>query len=275
MNTRRETLNAALTVAAALTIAVAAGCIAHTNEHTGPTPPPDAIGVSDEALGITSISEPNRPDNTPATAPTPGPAWNTGDNVEQPGITAPDGHLELDDPWDQPDGFELPTPTLPDGFGVPDITPIEHPDINTSAPGIDRDAHPDTELSRIVRIIDGDTFVIDGDIRVRLIGIDTPEMGFGGGTPECYAHEATVRAEQLAPIGAPVRLTYDAGRYDRYGRTLAYVHVNGVDINETLLAEGYATTMRIPPNTTRADRFAELEAAAAASGAGGWSACNW
>jgi micrococcal nuclease len=123
----------------------------------------------------------------------------------------------------------------------------------------------------VTHITDGDTFRA-GDERIRLIGIDTPEVAQG---PECFGEEATAALERLVPVGTEVRLVTDVEPTDLYDRTLAYVHraSDDVDVGRALLAEGVARVLEVPPNTTRAATYAAESAAARAEGRGLWSAC--
>ncbi len=101
---------------------------------------------------------------------------------------------------------------------------------------------------RIVRIVDGDTLHLDvvdsmkPVTKVRLIGIDAPEMGGGGDGPMYFAHEATTFARRVAlDQQVTVYLDQQAGSRDRYGRLLAYILLpDGRFLNEELLVEGFA-----------------------------------
>jgi len=91
----------------------------------------------------------------------------------------------------------------------------------------------------VTRVVDGDTVHVDvsgRDERVRLIGIDTPEVG------QCDAAKATTLAHRLAQ-GRAVKLVGDPTQAtrDRYGRLLAYVDLpSGRDLGYQELARGYA-----------------------------------
>ncbi|MBU6201481.1 MAG: thermonuclease family protein [Acidobacteria bacterium] len=142
------------------------------------------------------------------------------------------------------------------------------------------DAAP-TGSARVERIIDGDTVVVRigrGTERVRLIGIDAPEVAKRGEPGECFGDEATRILADLAPPGGTVVLERDAEARDVYGRLLAYVSVQdggrSVLVNRELLARGAARILRIEPNTARAAEFDAVAAAARASGAGLWGACG-
>lgn len=98
-------------------------------------------------------------------------------------------------------------------------------------------ARPGT--TSVQRVVDGDTIVLAGGTRVRLVQIDSPELGSG----ECYSRKASAELRRLLPAGAPVRLEADArlDRVDRYGRLLRYVHRGSVDVNVELVRRGAAT----------------------------------
>jgi micrococcal nuclease len=136
-------------------------------------------------------------------------------------------------------------------------------------PELERDL-PSGDDAAVVRIVDGDTLVVDDDERVRLIGIDAPEVRQG----ECYANEASRHLEQLLPPGTAVRLAYDAERHDRYGRTLAYVYrqEDGLHANLAMARDGFALQLTIPPNVAHADEMSEAVAEARAGARGLWGA---
>lgn len=92
-------------------------------------------------------------------------------------------------------------------------------------------------------VYDGDTVAIacNGERRTaRLIGFDTPEAR----DPRCdaeaeLADEATARLRQLAKSGA---VTFSGEAYDKYGRILVVMRVDGIDVKETLIDEGLAVS---------------------------------
>lgn len=124
------------------------------------------------------------------------------------------------------------------------------------------------EEAVVRRIVDGDTFeTADGD-KVRLIGVDTPEKY---GQVEYYGLEASAFSEKRLK-GKSVYLFPDVGKTDRYGRLLRFVFLRGETemYNETLLSEGYANVMTVPPDVTYAKKFARLERAAREAEVGLW-----
>lgn len=128
-----------------------------------------------------------------------------------------------------------------------------------------------TDVITVQRVVDGDTLVTTDGVRVRLIGIGAPEMH---PVSECGADAATARLRDLAPEGARLRALADREDVDRYDRELRYLWTeDGTFVNEALVAEGHAETLRIAPNTRYAERFAAAESAARAEGAGRWGTC--
>jgi len=97
-----------------------------------------------------------------------------------------------------------------------------------------------------LRVIDGDTVqVLGGGERVRLLGIDTPEVGAGA---RCAAEHEAAEAAKRAPrtlvqASRNIRIQR-SGRKDRYGRTLANVLLDGRDLGASLIALGHARPWR-------------------------------
>ena len=121
---------------------------------------------------------------------------------------------------------------------------------------------------------DGDTINLAGLGKVRLIGIDTPEV-YGG--VECYGREASDFVKALLPEGRRVYHEVGPEERDRYGRTLAYVWLDdGRFLNRLLVARGFAQPLTIPPNVDFAELFVRASRRARRAGRGLWSqtACS-
>lgn len=123
---------------------------------------------------------------------------------------------------------------------------------------------------------DGDTIEVSGPLEgsVRLIGIDTPELGHNGEPSDCYGPEAFELTRQLR--GHNVWLTFDAECADRYGRHLAYVHLGAGSADlwqRQLLRRGLARVYTVRGNDSWAELFTHDSALAAAEGVGLWTAC--
>jgi micrococcal nuclease len=134
-------------------------------------------------------------------------------------------------------------------------------------------------------VVDGDTIDVavgSRTERVRLIGIDTPEIAHPSGAgraatlAECFGDAAAAYTKQLLPAGTPVRLARDVVARDDYGRLLAYVFraSDGVLINYELARQGYAQALTIAPNARFAARIVEATRLAETDGAGLWGACR-
>ena len=118
----------------------------------------------------------------------------------------------------------------------------------------------------VVRAIDGDTIEIAGGVRVRYIGIDTPEV-----YPEAeyYGPEASQKNRELVG-GKVVTLEKDVSNTDRYGRLLRYVYVDGVFVNAELVRLGCARAVAYPPDVKHQGLFSQLEQEAREAGRGLW-----
>jgi len=127
------------------------------------------------------------------------------------------------------------------------------------------------DSARVVRVVDGDTVVLTGLGKTRLIGVDTPEV-FGGA--ECYGREASRFARRVLRPGRRVKVTVGVEPRDRYGRTLAYVFLGrGRTFNEALAAGGYARPLTIRPNDDLAPEIDEAARRARAARRGLWARC--
>lgn len=140
-------------------------------------------------------------------------------------------------------------------------------------------AGPLPPAGTVVRVIDGDTLVVrtgTGEVTVRLLGIDTPEVAHHGNSDECGGPEAAARLAQMLPPGTSVQLARDTEARDAYGRLLAYVirSTDGTVVNVQLAAEGHATPLVIAPNRALADPIADAAATARRARIGLWAVCD-
>lgn len=104
-------------------------------------------------------------------------------------------------------------------------------------------------LACLLVAVDGDTLRCGGE-RIRLLGIDAPEM-----PGHCRRGRLCVEGDPYASKAALAamlngRATIARQGRDRYGRTLARVRVNGIDLSDAQLAAGMATVYA----TTRGTR---------------------
>jgi len=127
-------------------------------------------------------------------------------------------------------------------------------------------------VATVERIIDGDTLVVRGGARVRLLQIDAPESG-----EECYAAASTRELARLSPPGSHVVLEADTqlDRVDRYGRLLRYIHAGGRNVNVELVRSGAATPWFYDGDRGRyATRLLAATTTARAAQRGMWGACR-
>ncbi|MGH9165163.1 MAG: thermonuclease family protein [Acidimicrobiales bacterium] len=127
----------------------------------------------------------------------------------------------------------------------------------------------------VERVVDGDTIVVSGGERVRLIGVDTPETKDPRRPVGCFGQQASDFTASLLPEGARVRLVGDAEPRDRYDRLLAYAYrlPDGLFVNAELVRQGYAQVLTIAPNVAHSAEFVDLAAEARTAGRGLWRAC--
>jgi micrococcal nuclease len=137
-------------------------------------------------------------------------------------------------------------------------------------------ADPGADASaQVVRVIDGDTVALASGRLVRYIGIDAPEVrrrknGHWVLDPEPFGLAALDENRRLVE-GRPVRLRFDVERTDRFGRLLAYVWIDDLLVNETLVKEGLARAHRYGRNTALAVRLEAAEREARAARRGLWA----
>jgi micrococcal nuclease len=122
--------------------------------------------------------------------------------------------------------------------------------------------------ARVTKHTDGDTLWLSGIGKVRLIGVDTPEVY---GDDECYGRRASAFVEQTVPLGSTVGYRLGVEERDRYGRALAYVYLDGGRfLNLLLVRRGFAQVLTVPPNVEFAERFTRAARRARAAGRGLW-----
>ncbi|MBU1177290.1 thermonuclease family protein [Patescibacteria group bacterium] len=124
---------------------------------------------------------------------------------------------------------------------------------------------------KVIKVIDGDTIVIEGGEIVRYIGIDTPETNKENN--DCFAQEAWNMNRELVE-GKEVKLKKDISERDKYGRLLRYVWVDDLFINEYLVKNGYASASTFPPDVKYADDFLKFQKKAKEENLGLWSSCQ-
>ncbi len=102
--------------------------------------------------------------------------------------------------------------------------------------------------AQVIRVVDGDTVDVDlngARERLRLIGIDTPEIVDRRKPIQCYAREASAKAHELLPEGQAITLESDPSVGERDSmqqpRLLRYIWLPDDRLfNEVMIREGYA-----------------------------------
>lgn len=129
-----------------------------------------------------------------------------------------------------------------------------------------------TEWASVRYVYDGDTIRLADGRRVRLIGIDAPEIARDERPGEPLAERARDRLKQMiASSGDRVGLRYGNERHDDYGRDLAHLYdKDRLNLSAALLSNGLAVILPVPPNLSLSDCYAEAEARARAQARGLW-----
>jgi len=125
----------------------------------------------------------------------------------------------------------------------------------------------------VVKVTDGDTFEItykDQQEKVRLLCVDTPESVAKGVEPQPYSKEASDFSKSML-LNKSVKLYFDKGLRDRYGRLLAYAVLSeDIFYNAVLVKNGYARVEFYSPNTSLKNYFNALQDEAIKAKAGFW-----
>lgn len=128
----------------------------------------------------------------------------------------------------------------------------------------------DGEWARVTKVVDGDTIYVEGDRKIRYIGVDTPETKHPSKGLEPYGPQATEANRKLVE-GQTVLLVKDVSETDRYGRLLRYIFLpDGTFVNLKLVEDGYARVATFPPDVNFTDLFLEAERKARAESRGLW-----
>ena len=126
-------------------------------------------------------------------------------------------------------------------------------------------------------VIDGDTFILENNQRVRMIGINAPEIShrrYGKKRGEYFGKQSKAYLKRLIE-GRDVELKKGGEPFDRFGRRLAYVYLpDGTFVNAKMVEEGYAEVFRKFPFDHK-EEFMTLEAEARSEWRGVWKKRSW
>jgi micrococcal nuclease len=126
------------------------------------------------------------------------------------------------------------------------------------------------QAALVVRVVDGDTLMLADGIKVRVLGIDAPEMEKDGRPADFLAHKAKATLEDLT-LNRKIDLEYDRLRYDRYGRLLAYLWLpDHTLVNAELVRRGLARVYLIAPNLRYQKELLAAQGEAIEAGRGVW-----
>jgi len=141
----------------------------------------------------------------------------------------------------------------------------------------------DYEWRKVKRVIDADTLELKNGEKVRLIGVDTPEMKNLNKPVERFGKEAHEFVKKTLGLNKTVWLEYDQTKKDKYGRTLAYVHYYKLVepegrmitfifcvLNEEIIRQGYARVDTSVPFRDM-EKYNELEKEAREAKRGIWA----
>lgn len=155
--------------------------------------------------------------------------------------------------------------------------------ITTVLIDLPRDGTQEESPQRVVvtNVLDGDTLQVSSTAgadlsRVRLLGIDAPEVAHRQNPGDCYGDVATRALQRLTPAGSTIQLLSDKGQPDRdkYGRILRYVEdLSGRDAGMELLEEGAARLYDSARGLEREQDYQDAGAAAQKNAHGLWSHC--
>lgn len=127
----------------------------------------------------------------------------------------------------------------------------------------------------VAKIYDGDTFQTEDGERIRLLGLNTPEIQHRDSPAQPLGDEATLALRRLI-AGKVVRLAFDREKIDIYGRTLAQIYDRrGRWINGMMVEQGWAHVYTFVPNLRWTKRLLRLERKARRRKLGIWNNWRW
>ena len=124
----------------------------------------------------------------------------------------------------------------------------------------------------VQRVIDGDTLRLGDGRSVRMIGLNTPELGKQGRSDEPFAVAARQRLQALVEAsGGRVGLRPGKQAQDHYGRTLAHIYsASGANLEAQMLADGLGFQVAVAPNVDLVACQQAAERSARQAGRGLW-----
>lgn len=129
---------------------------------------------------------------------------------------------------------------------------------------------------RVTRAVDGDTLLLEGGYRIRLLGVNTPETKHPDRPAEPLGTEASAFTQSLVEQRT-ITLEFDRERLDNYRRVLAYVYLeDGTLLNQRLIEAGFSpAVVTFPIRSDRKRQFEEAERTAQKNRLGIWTLPEW
>lgn len=171
-------------------------------------------------------------------------------------------------------------PSISFAPSVPSVQPDLSNSSNSST-SLDLGEGSQRYIADVLRVVDGDTLILlmnGKEIKVRLIGINTPETVDPRRKVECFGKEASLKANELLGTKTnpkKVYFEYDAsqGTLDKYGRSIGYVFLeDGLFFNKYMIEQGYAYEYTYSKPYKYQKEFKEVERIARLEGRGLWAA---
>lgn len=133
---------------------------------------------------------------------------------------------------------------------------------------------------KVVRVVDGDTVEIEGNIKVRYIGVNTPELHDPRKPIECFGQAASDENKKLVE-GKEIYIQKDISETDKFKRLLRYVWIGdpsvssaeAIFVNDYLVRQGFAQASSFPPDVKYQQRFIEAQTEARENKRGLWNQC--
>lgn len=133
------------------------------------------------------------------------------------------------------------------------------------------------ETALVKSVHDGDTLRLTDGRKIRLIGIDTPELARNNQPAQPYADQARqVLTEIIKRSQQKIQLLYGIDRKDKYQRTLAHLYMpDGQNIQALMIQQGLATAFTTPPNDRFSSCYRQQEQVAIEQKTGIWSLADY
>ena len=116
------------------------------------------------------------------------------------------------------------------------------------------------EVATLAKVYDGDTIKLTDGRKVRIIAINTPEMGHFQRPEQAYAEQARDTLRDMFSQSRVVKLKFGKDKKDRYKRVLAHVFTDdGQNVAAQLIRRGLGFAIVVPPNAWQSECYFSLE----------------